>query len=254
VEQQRREYHALFGADAGDALIEQEYWCSFTATVLGAYWGRELEAAEREGRITCLDVDHGHPVHTAWDIGIDDPMAIWCFQVGPGILNIVDYYESNGHGFDHYCAWLGERGYHGTDWVPHDARLREVGAPGGRTRIETMVSLGRKPLLVPDHKLMDGINAARRTLPVARFDAVRCAKGLDALREYRAAWDSGARTFKQAPLHNWASHGADAWRHLSVAWRYPTPPADPGAPSTSGNDALTVDALLASAGLRKTRV
>ena len=50
VEQQRQEYHALFGEDAGDALIQQEYWCSFNAAVLGAFWGKEMNAAEREGR------------------------------------------------------------------------------------------------------------------------------------------------------------------------------------------------------------
>lgn len=50
-----------------------------------------------------------------------------------------------------------ERGYHGTDWVPHDAKMRELGSPGGRTRIETLITLGRKPKLVKNHKLMDGI-------------------------------------------------------------------------------------------------
>ena len=84
------------------------------------------------------------PVHTAWGIGVDDAMAIWCFQVYPDHLDIVDYYEGHGQGFDHYCAWLDERGYHGTDWYPHDAKVREAGSPGARSRIETLVSLGRR--------------------------------------------------------------------------------------------------------------
>jgi phage terminase large subunit len=62
---------------------------------------------------------------------------------------VVDYYEGHGQGFDHYCTWLDERGYHGTDWMPHDAKAREVGAPGARTRIEMLVTLGRKPALAP---------------------------------------------------------------------------------------------------------
>jgi hypothetical protein len=65
-------------------------------------------------------------------------MAIWCFQVYPDHLDIVDYYEGHGQGFDHYCGWLHERRYHGADWMPHDAKVREVGAPGARTRIETL--------------------------------------------------------------------------------------------------------------------
>jgi hypothetical protein len=79
------------------------------------------------------------PVQTAWDIGVDDAMAIWCFQVYPDHLDIVDYYEGYGQGFDHYCERLDKRGYRGTDWYPHDVKVREVGSPGARTRIETLM-------------------------------------------------------------------------------------------------------------------
>ena len=68
---------------------------------------------------------------------------------------------------------------------------------------------------------MDGINAGRKTIPFARFDAKRCAQGLEALRSYRTEWDEKARAFKKTPEHNWASHGADAWRYLSLSWRAP---------------------------------
>jgi hypothetical protein len=30
-------------------------------------------------------------------------MAIWCFQVYPDHLDMVDYYEGHGQGFDHYA-------------------------------------------------------------------------------------------------------------------------------------------------------
>ena len=68
---------------------------------------------------------------------------------------------------------------------------------------------------------MDSINAARQTIPLAWFDAARCAKGLEALREYKAEWSEEFRTFKKTPLHNWASHAADAFRYLAMAWREP---------------------------------
>ncbi len=256
VEGQRREYHSLYGDEAGDALIEQEYYCSFAAAILGSFFGKQMNAAEREGRIADVPIDPSlGPVHTAWDIGTDDPTAIWCHQTGPGVLNLVDYYESSGHGVDHYCKWLDERGYHGTDWVPHDARMREWGAPGARTRIETLFKLGRKPVLVPAHKLMDGINAGRKTIPLARFDKLRCAKGLECLREYRAEWDDTTRTFRKTPNHNWASHGADAWRYLSVAWQYPRlqqeeAPVEP----MRGIGQITVDEFLKMAKPQRLRV
>ena len=74
---------------------------------------------------------------------------------------------------------------------------------------------------VPDQSLTDSINAGRKTIPFARFDAKRCASGLECLRSYRTEWDEKVRAFKKTPDHNWASHGADAWRYLSLSWRAP---------------------------------
>jgi len=242
VEKQRVEYTGIFGREAADALIDQEYFCSFEAAVIGAYWGREMLLAEQQGRICDVQVNPDLPVHTAWDIGVDDAMAIWAFQVYPDHLDIVDYYEGHGQGFDHYCAWLDGKGYHGTDWVPHDAKMREAGAPGARTRIETLVTLGRKPSLVPDQSKMDGINAGRKTIPFARFDKKRTAQGLEALRAYRTEWDEKARAFKLTPEHNWASHGADAWRYLSISWRAPMREPEPEEkPAGVSTHQLTID-------------
>jgi hypothetical protein len=57
------------------------------------------------------------------------------------------------------------------------------------------------------------------TIPLAKFDAARCARGIDALKSYQAEWDENLRTFKKTPLHDWSSHGADAFRYLSLSWR-----------------------------------
>ena len=105
--------------------------------------------------------------------------------------------------------------------MPHDAKVREAGALGARTRIDTLISLGRKPELAPEQSLMDGINAGRKTIPFARFDKTRTAQGLESLRAYRTEWDEKARAFKKTPDHNWGSHGADGWRRLSLSWRAP---------------------------------
>jgi phage terminase large subunit len=84
--------------------------------------------------------------------------------------------------------------------------------------------LGRKPRIVPEHSLMDGIQAGRIAVPLASFDAARCARGLECLQSYQAEWDENLRTYKKTPKHDWSSHAADAWRYLSVAWREPIPP------------------------------
>ncbi len=232
VERQRAEYHDLFGVEAGDALIEQEWFCSFQAAILGAYWGKDIGRLENAGNICDLDPVRGYPINTAWDIGVDDPMAVWVYQAGPGWLHIIDYIEGSGHGFDYYVDWLNERGYKGgVDYVPHDAKQREPGSPGGRTRIETLIALGRKPVLVPDHKPIDRINAVRRLLSkrddkgryIVWFDEKRCKDGLECARSYKQEWDQKNSVFRKTAKHDWASHGADALGHLAVAVEVPMP-------------------------------
>lgn len=206
---------------------EQEYQCSFEAAILGAYFGKEIAQLERDGHICELPYEKALPVHTAWDLGIGDSTAIWFFQVVGSEIRVIDHYEAHGHGLPHYASVLASKPYqYGDDYVPHDAKVRELGT--GRTRIETLQQLGRKPKLVPSHKIMDGINAARLSMPIVWFDRTRCADGIEALRQYRADFDEKTRAFKDNPRHDWTSHSADAFRYLAMAWREMAPqPAKP---------------------------
>lgn len=196
---------------------EQEIECNFNAAVVGAYYGREIVYAERAGRITAVEIDPALPVHTSWDLGIGDSTAIWCWQIAPDGIRVVDYYESHSQPLSHYVGVLVSRGYRGKVWVPHDARARELGT--GRTRVETLQELKCDVQLVPGHTIMDGINAARVSFKSFYFDAVRCRQGLEALRQYRSDFDEKLKVFKNAPKHDWTSHGADAFRYMAMAWR-----------------------------------
>jgi hypothetical protein len=169
------------------------------------------------------------PVYTAWDIGVRDATAIWFFQPLLGGINVIDYYESSGVGVDHYAQVLKERGYtYKWHYVPHDGMVKEWGS--GRTRVEVMMSMGLKPHPVPDHRLMDGISAGRVTIPMARFDRLKCRDGIEAMKQYRSEYDEERKVLKPTPLHDWACHGADAWRYLAMAWRALKPPPKPDPP------------------------
>ena len=127
VEQQRVEYMGIFGKEAADALIDQGIIAASRRPSSARTGARRCSLPRSRAASADVPVNTDLPVHTAWGIGVDDAMAIWCFQVYPDHLDIVDYYEGHGQGFDHYCAWLDERGYHGTDWYParrQDARGR----------------------------------------------------------------------------------------------------------------------------------
>lgn len=239
LEEALLEYQAFYGHDVGNAQFEQEYLCSFNAAILGAFYGREMAALRLEGRI-CDDLDAipGYPIHRAWDIGVRDDTSIWFFQVVGAQVYVLDCYTANGVGVDHYAGVIeklhAERGWdHGTDYVPHDARVKEWGT--GRTRVETMQAMGLSPTVVPQAGLLDGINAVRRTLPHCVFHS-RCEElGIAALEMYQREWDDDKKAFKQNPLHNWSSHLSDAFRYLAMTWREKiTPP--PRTPTVFGQN------------------
>ena len=198
-----------------------EFECDPYAAILGAYYGHEMGKAEREGRIsvTADIVERNLPVHTAWDLGMGDSTAIWFWQAAGTEIRVIDYYESHGKALDHYVSVLGIRGYpYGRDFVPHDAKVKELST--GKTRVETLAELGRKPTLIAQHKIEDGINAVRKLLPRCWFDAKKCETGIEALRQYRADYDEKQKVFKTKPRHDWTSHPADAFRYMAMA--YPT--------------------------------
>jgi len=210
-EEAREEYEALYGADVGRAQFEQEYLCSFNAAILGAYYGHEIALVRSEGRITeeCVALA-GRPVHRAWDIGMRDDTSIWWFQSVGSQLFVLDHYAASGLALEHYRDVVaGRRSQHGwadgTDYVPHDAKVREW--TNGRTRIETMSEFGLRPMLVPDHAANDGINAVRRTLPLCVFHP-RCeGTGIAALEQYRREWDDERKAFRASAVHDWCLAG-----------------------------------------------
>ena len=199
----------------------QEYLCSFEASVRGAYYAKEMAAAENEGRITTVPIDPILPVHTDWDLGIGDSMAIWFSQsLRSGEVRLIDYYEDSGEGFPHYIRVLREKGYtYGTHWAPHDIKVREL--TSGRSRLEVAASLGLRFELVPQGAFDDGIHAVRMLLPVCWFDRARCQVGIEALRHYRKQLNTVLNEYKPTEVHDWASHGAAAFRYLAVRHQVP---------------------------------
>lgn len=196
----------------------QEFECSFDAAIVGAYYASLIADAENQGRVTDIAYDPALPVHTAWDLGIGDSTAIWAFQAGPEGMRVLDHIEDHGKPLPHYVAELNARGWRGgKDFVPHDARVRDLGT--GRTRLETLAGMGRNPVLVPIHPVDDGINAVRQMLPRMRFDRTRCADGIEALRQYRSEFDDKTQAFKRQPRHDWTSHTADAMRYGAMGYR-----------------------------------
>ena len=217
----RRDYIANYGDD-GEQRFAQEYLCSFDAGVVGAYYAREMQKAEDDGRIAGVPYDPTTVVSTAWDLGIGDSTAIWFYQICGREVHMIDYLEASGVGLDWYAKQIKERPYvYGDHILPHDAEARELGT--GKSRQETLEGLDIKSRIAPKLAIDDGIQAARALLARCWFDKVKCKQGLDALRQYRREWDDKRKAFKPRPLHDWASNGSDSFRYLAVGLEEQSP-------------------------------
>jgi hypothetical protein len=203
----------------GDDRYEQEFECSFEAAIQGAYYAKEMKEATEDGRITRVPYDRAASVITAWDLGIGDSTAIWFAQFVGQEIRIIDYYENSGVGLDHYAKVLLDKEYHYEQHIlPHDVQVKELGT--GKSRLETLDALGiRNIQIAPKLAVEDGIQAARTMIPKCWFDADNCTRGIEALRQYRRDFDEKLKTWRGRPLHDWTSHGADAFRYLAVGYR-----------------------------------
>ena len=206
----------------------QEFECSFEASVKGAIYAKEMAAADAAKRITSVSYDPALPVDTDWDLGMGDAMTIWFSQSSrSGEVRLIDYYEASGEGFPHYVGVLASKGYvYGQHWAPHDISVRELGT--GKSRLEMAASFGLRFQVTPrinsnvGQEVEEGINAVRMLLPRCWFDATKSAKGIEALKNYRRDYNQRLNEFKTSPVHDWASHGADAFRGLAVRHQTPT--------------------------------
>lgn len=208
--------------------FDQEWYLSVDAAIKGAYFGKEMAAALKTKRIGTVPFDPALPVDTDWDLGMDDYTAIIFSQsTRTGEVRLIDYDEGSGEGLPYYVRLLRsraqERGYvYGKHFPPHDARVRDLGT--GKSRIETAASLGLKfEYPEPPIAFADGIDMARLILARCYLDnTTKMTKRLvSALRQYRKKYDKINDRYMDQPVHNWASHPADALRGLAV--RYQTP-------------------------------
>lgn len=195
-----------------------EFECSFDSAVIGAYYGQELEQARLESRITSVPYDPAIPVDTYWDLGLDDATSVWFGQNVGREIHLIEYQEWTQQPLLAVAKEIAAKPYvYGRHVLPHDAGAREMTT--GRTRQEAMSSLLANTQIAAMTPVEDGINAVRMIFPRLWIDENRCRAGIEVLKNYRKEWDEKRKAFKDRPLHDWASHGADAIRQLGVTYR-----------------------------------
>lgn len=183
----------------------------------GLWYGKAMGKALQEGRICRVPYERMAEVHTSWDLGRRDPTAIWFFQVVRKEIRLIDYYENNFEDIAHYIKILRERDYlYGKHFVPHDAGI--VSLQTNKSIVGLARELGVKmDLLERENTIIPGINLARIMIDRCWFDKDKCAKGIKALENYRKEWSERNNSYVERELHDWASHGASAFRYMSRA-------------------------------------
>ncbi len=201
-----------------EEMIEQEFFCSFDAPLVGAYYGNAMARLLADKHITQVPYEPLLDVHTSWDLGVGDSTVILFFQLQGNEIRIIDYYENQGEGLAHYIKVLREKEYvYGDHYAPHDIQVRDFST--GRSRLEVARELGVRFRVAANLRIDDGIEAVRSILPRCYFDEDKCSHLIEALRQYRKDYDEKLKAYKDRPLHDWTSHPADAMRYLALSVR-----------------------------------
>lgn len=208
-------------------LIQQEYYCSFNLGVEGSFYTKYIDKMRLSNQIGNVPWDSSLLVNSVWDIGVRDSTCIIWYQCVGTSVRIIDCYENNKEGLEHYKKILESKPYsYGKHFAPHDIAVTEWGS--GLSRLEKAQQLGikfeirrdkqgRAVSALPDVSVMDGIEAVRSLFSRLWIDETKCSKLIKALENYRQEYDAKKRIYGAAPLHNWASHFADATRYLALS-------------------------------------
>lgn len=194
---------------------QQEFECSFDAAVKGTYYASTLAKLDQAEQIIDVPWDADQPVDVFTDLGFTDSSAYWFVQRRPDGWAVIDYEEAHSQPLEYYFNLLRFKQYdYGDVWLPHDAKAKTLQT--GRSTIEQFRDAGFSVRVAPRLKVQHGIDAVRMVLPKCWFDKAQTAEGVEGLRAYQRRWDEVTKTYSDSPMHNWASHPADAFRQFAL--------------------------------------
>ena len=231
-----------------EELARQEYLCDFSAANVGAILGKQMETAEKQGRLSLepvWDMDGGGIIVSS-DIGFHDTAAFWFWQQQPGgRFALVDYDEDTGLDAEQWIDRLADKPWKVAKlWLPHDARAKSFQTRHSVVQQFINSKWAKDIGLVPAMRDQDKVNAGRSMVPRCVFDAAACAQGILALRDWSFKWNDERRTYSTTPDHNWASHAADAFCYGAAMLRDHEPvPAQKPAPLPQAAANFTLDQL-----------
>ena len=190
------------------------------APIEGAIYAAALDRARTEGRICPMPVAGDSLVNTSWDLGSPRHRVTWFWQVVGREIRIIDYIAGFEGTLTELVALILAKGYNlGRHYLPHDAQQTER---SGTTFAAELRTAGLSNLIcVPrTSSVWIGINHALEMMPgMVWRQTPEVEKGLEALAAYRQHTEGAGALTRAEPVHDWASHPADALRTLAEAHR-----------------------------------
>lgn len=195
----------------------------YRTAVSGAYFQKQLAEAKRSKRIGKLSADPLMETRAYWDIGGTgaraDATSVWIAQFVGRELRVLDYYEAQGQPLAAHVNWLRENGYKDVTCVlPHDGTKHDAVFPV--TYEGALGDAGFNTIVVPNQgagAALQRIEAARRVFPNIWFNEDTTDAGRKALAWYHEKRDE-KRNMGLGPNHDWASHAADAFGMMCMAY------------------------------------
>ena len=180
----------------------------------GAIYANEIREAQENGRVTHVPYDPTLKVHVVMDLGWNDSMSIILVQRGVSEARIIGYIEDDHRTLDSYSSQLKNLPYNfGQLYLPHDGQTKDF--KHGTSAEEIMRRNGWDVRIVPKSDIEHGIRIARMNFHRVYFDK-SVTRLLECLKNYRRTINS-ATNEPGAPLHDEYSHGADAFRYMSIS-------------------------------------
>ena len=221
LEQERKEDEAKRPEDYAHVWLGD-----FKTAYEGAYFAASLLEARKAGRIGNVSPDPLMTYRAYWDIGGTgakaDATAIWVAQIVGREIRVLDHYEAQGQPLATHVAWLRDSGYGSALCVlPHDGatndKVHDVSFQSALEEagfdVEVVPNQGRGAAKMR-------IEAVRRRFPSIWINEATCEGGLEALAAYHEKRDE-ERNIGLGPTHDWASHSADAFGLMCVAYEAP---------------------------------
>jgi hypothetical protein len=247
LDAEQKYWYAARHATQGDDMLREypstpeEAWES---AIDGSYYAKQMSLARIEKRIGRIYYDETIPVHTAWDLGYNDSTAIWFFQLVGKEIHLIDYVEGSGESLSHWLGVVKSKPYvYEKHLAPHDILAHEYSS--GMTRQASARKMGLHFIPAQRVALISGIDAARNIFGRCWFDERNCSQGIKALENYKKEWNDRMGCWSSQPLHNWASHGADAFRTLATGMTLVTN-AQPMSDRTLGYQGLNRNRFVSS--------